>query len=786
MVDRIRRLLGKITRNLGALGQALLAAAAAAATILAGLAITPTLLPPQLRVLPILGAAIFTGLLTFLQQRPHGATAVESINLPNELPVGRRLTPRTFNQLPPSVDDFIDRDRELRVLTSLLSKTTATIAPRRVILAGSAGVGKTALAVRTAERVSDSYPDGVLYINLRGAEVDCLAPEAVLERFLRDLGLSDSELPETIDDRVKIYWEMLSHRRLLIVLDNVLDESQVRPLIPSGEGNAVILTTRSNLLGLESTYLVNLQVFDRATSIEFLQSMTVQASRQRLDVADEVGTVADLCGDLPLALRIAGAKLAALPHLTPNLFAQRLEDEHRRLYELNAGDLDVRASLSISYAGLDPRDRRAFCLLGLLETADWPQWAISSLSGLDETLADGVIDRLVDAHLVESLGPDITGMPRFRFHDLIRVFARERLDAEFTLAERNEAIGRCVDTYCLLTCYAADTMGFGELNIMAAGKWQGASPAARPSFALDNSLAWFTVELSGVVSIIKIAYEAGFYGEVCLLIGTIPDFLELRDLWREWELTHSIGLDATQHLGDSFWEALIKRNLSLLRRYQGNPRQAIILGKASVTIFSELHDTFSEALALRILGESFHADERDDEAMTSWTRSLSLMRSLGDEHGEASVLREMGLMHLHRGDPVSASINFEASLPAFQTIRDSWCEAFTLQGLGEAHRLMQRPTESVNNLQSALLIFRDLEGLSWQAEVLEALARSYGDLSDWNKAISTCAEAIEIRSLLANPSAKEAAEALYTSLIMLSREDGLIRHARRIFGYRSR
>jgi NB-ARC domain len=258
------------------------------------------------------------------------------------------------------------------------------------------------LAVHAAHQLGSQFPDGQLYINLRGAEVQALDPPEVLGRFLRAFGVEGHSIPDAVDERADLYRSLMADRRVLVLLDNAADEAQVRPLLPAGAGNAVLVTSRTRLTGLAGAEVIDLDVLPPEQAVELLGKISGAHRIAREPAAAQV--IAALCGYLPLALRIAGAKLAAKPQWRLQRLAHRLGEQHRRLDELTAGDLEVRASVGLSYYGLREMEQRAFRLLGLLEVPDFAAWMLAALLDIPAPEAEEVADHLSDAQLLDPIG----------------------------------------------------------------------------------------------------------------------------------------------------------------------------------------------------------------------------------------------------------------------------------------------------------------------------------------------------------------------------------------------
>ncbi|WP_424211336.1 BTAD domain-containing putative transcriptional regulator [Streptomyces sp. BI20] len=333
-------------------------------------------------------------------------------------------TAGTPGMLPPDTVDFTGRDRELDLVCRALAPTRhAPDRPRRVLVTGMAGLGKTALAVHAAHRCRPHFPDGQLYADLRAPDGTARRPAEVLPHLLRALGPAE-EVPETADQEelVRLYRERTRGRRLLIVLDNAAGAAQLGPLLPNTPEPAVLVTGRTALPTVAGAHTVALTGLDRGAARELL---ALAAGPDRL-AADPgaADAIVDHCAGLPLALRIAGTRIAARPHYTPDRLARRLADPGARLRELHFGDLDVHTSLLLSWRGLRPAVRAAFPVLARLGPHPFPAAAATGPLGLSEAEAERLLEALADAALLEVSGADEQGRPCYLFHPLVRLFAR--------------------------------------------------------------------------------------------------------------------------------------------------------------------------------------------------------------------------------------------------------------------------------------------------------------------------------------------------------------------------
>ena len=320
-------------------------------------------------------------------------------------------------------------------MRACLCPEVGTAAPM-VVISGPPGVGKTALAVHVSHQLRECFPDGQLFVDLQGGLAGTLEPSTVLGGFLRALGVAASAIPADLHERVALYRTRLAERRILVVLDNAVDEAQVRPLLPGGEGCAALVTSRSRLAGIEGVCAMALGVLEEGESVELLARV---AGQERVAAEAEAAlAVVGLCGRLPLAVRIAGVRLATRSHLRLACMAELLSDEKRRLDLLGMGDLAVRTSFGLSYERLDPEARRAFRLMAQLEVPEISAWAIAALLGTSAERGEELAERLVDVHLLEQ-----TPQGRYRMNDLLRVFARERLQQEESDEAKAAALDLC-------------------------------------------------------------------------------------------------------------------------------------------------------------------------------------------------------------------------------------------------------------------------------------------------------------------------------------------------------
>ncbi|MEU8199258.1 BTAD domain-containing putative transcriptional regulator [Microbispora amethystogenes] len=342
-------------------------------------------------------------------------------------------------QLPPDIGDLVGRHGPAESLRRCLTGAGDPPATPVVALYGRAGAGKTTLAIHVAHSLGETFADGRLYVDLHGTCPRPADPAKALARLLTALGVAARSVPDGLEERGRLFRAVLADRRVLVVLDDAASEEQVRPLLPGGPGCAVLVTSRRRPAGL-SARAVRVDALDPASAATLLGRI---AGPERIAARPGVAAeIVRLCGHLPLAVRIAGERLAQREHWTPDHLAGRLREERRRLDELVAGDLSVRARLDADYRGLDAATRRALRMLGLLDVPDFTAWMLAAALGVTVREAEAYADLLVDAQLLSCAGDDADGRFRYRFHDFVRAYARERAELEETDGEREKAVTR--------------------------------------------------------------------------------------------------------------------------------------------------------------------------------------------------------------------------------------------------------------------------------------------------------------------------------------------------------
>jgi DNA-binding SARP family transcriptional activator len=637
---------------------------------------------------------------------------------------------RPIAQLPADIPDFTGHAKPLAEVLDLLTERPV------VVIAGAPGAGKSTLAVRALHRAQGAYPDGQLYLDLAGTSEAPRDPAMMLAELLRALGVTDAVMPTGLHERAALYRSLLTGRRMLLLLDDAAGARQVRPLLPPSGGCAVVITSRQRLADLAGAKHVELDVLSAQDARDLLARI---AGTERIEREPEsADAIVRLCGHLPLAIRITGAKLAGRRAWTLQVLRDRLEDESRRLRELRVGDLDVRANFDLSLHQLPEAAVRAFRLLGLLGAEALPAWVIGALLG--SPVADDVLDVLVDAYLVRLVTTDQAGQPRYRLHDLLRAYAAEGAQDCFPVKERRAAVGRVLSAWLALAEQARDLL-YPSLFRPTPGR----SPRWNADHTVVDPLAWFDAERGTLLRTIELAAEWGF-AELAweLAVAAVP-YYDHRSLYHDWNRSHRLALAAATAAGDTHGEAALLQGLGQVHIYLDEMEEARQDLRRCAKLYRATGDRRGEGLALaslgtvhRVRGELEAALAVDKEALAhlvaaghrqaeaqirtaigiigfdqgandagSWIEDgLRIARCLGDRHRQAVILRTLSRYHLGIGDAPAAVRDLIEAMTIFKEINDERCGAYTDQRLGVIYTELGDLSRAESAIQRAAHVFR--------------------------------------------------------------------------------
>jgi DNA-binding SARP family transcriptional activator/tetratricopeptide (TPR) repeat protein len=668
-------------------------------------------------------------------------------------------TPRRPAHLPADIGDFTGRQAQAAYLYDVLTRDEASDSAvvRVAVVAGAAGLGKTTLALHVAHQVRDLFPDGQLYVHLAGTSGQPAVPGEVLARFLRDLGTDGGEIPAGEAERAALYRTLLAGRRMLILLDDAKDAAQVRPLLPGSASCAVVVTTRNNTSSLVSTGFVDLGVLPDPEALELFSRIAGDA--RPAAEPEATAEVLRACAGLPLAVRICAARLAMRRHWRITTMATRLRDERRRLDELRVGDLAVRASFQVSYDSLragghrvDPA--RAFRLLGLWHGQRISLPAAAALTGergdRGGDLADA-LEALVDANLLESPEPDC-----YQLHDLLRLFAAERAQAEETPEERLGALTRLLQWYLATATAASDLLSPHRYRIPD----DEPPPPGPPPGSAQEALAWYDREHANLIAATRQSAAAGLHEVAWRLPTALFALFSRRQNFADCITAHRIAVKSARLAGSRPGEAWALNNLGLGLANVGDAEAFGCLQQASA-IRREMKDLGGEAQAaiglsaahyrihgprvaydhslrcLDLLRKVGHAPSlavglnnhgehcRDlgkiDEATECFQEALGIFRANPAGYGRGQALKNLGRIQLESGRFREAIASLSEAHRLLLTQGDLLPQAEALRYLGEAQRRAGQADQARESLEAALALFKELNASAQAEDIRSAL-----------------------------------------------------------------
>ncbi|WP_329537109.1 tetratricopeptide repeat protein (plasmid) [Streptomyces sp. NBC_01450] len=659
--------------------------------------------------------------------------------------------------LPPAPSLFMGREYEVAEARRLLGQETT--GPLTLLVTGPAGVGKTAFAVHTGHLLTPRFPDGQLYVDLRGFGDEPGEPFTVLGAFLRALGVHGGAMPPDLIGRIHLYRTVLAQRRTLVMLDNAADALQVNDLLPSGAHCAAIVTSRTTLVSLDGVRLP-LRTLDSATGLALLREM-VGADRTVAE-SDSARSIVEMCDGLPLAIWVAGARLAARPHWPLAKVARALDDEQRKLDELAVGHVAVRGSLELTYRSLAPTIRHALRMLALLPGPDFAVWALTALLNVDLGRAEAVLDELVDVHLVEVGSAGATGV-RYRLHDLVRLLGRERAEREVPLPERTAALTRLLGASLHLADLAADTLSVDFQGIAQTGLASWRPSPKDTSQILAHPLAWFNDERQFLIEVVDQALDRTEIAPAAGLATTLTTLFQIGSHFDDWERIQSRALKVAVSCGnqrsatqlhrclgelttildrypealDHFEKALqladgegeayrasATAGLAYVHRLLGRYSSAVRLFEQAAELARTVENVNCRVYATNGIGVIYLEQGRVEAAMERFTQCLRASREAGYRPGEAQALRCLGQSHRALGAYPSAADCFRQAASISESLGDRLSVAHATCWLGDVLVRQGTHGEGRKLLASTLWTYREFGNLWGEAATLYALAEA--------------------------------------------------------------
>jgi DNA-binding SARP family transcriptional activator/tetratricopeptide (TPR) repeat protein len=655
-----------------------------------------------------------------------------------------------WRQLPMDIAEFTGRQRELAQLDALVD-ADAPDQPTAVVISaieGMAGVGKTRLTVHLAHQLINKqrYDDVQLWTDLRGFDADHppADPSDVLENFLRLLGVPGDNIPTDLESRAALYRDRLAGKKALILLDNAAREEQVRPLLPGRPGCLVLITSRRSMSGLDGAHMMRLDVLSPKKAVELMARI---ATDGRIPAQPQAAArVADLCGHLPIALSLAARRLRARPQWTVDDLVNRL----------TASD-GLNNTFELSYRAIPADQQRLFRLLGLHVGNDVTAASAAALTGWPLPHAEDVLEALLDEHLLQQ---EITD--RYRFHDLIRPYARHLAEAEETEEDRTRAVHRLLCWYLHTAEAARNVLDPHRTRVIDLEPLP--ADCTVPEFGdYDQALAWYEEERATLVAVVRAASPLGLATVAWQLSWVMMSLFYRRSYWDDWITTFRIALTATQTLGERRAEGIIWRGLGVaygdLRRFD----TAIDCYQRAQTLFEEVGDVHAQGWNLNNLGV-IHVDLGNlATAEHCFQQALSLLRETGDQQGEGFCLNNLGDTSRRLGNTTAAVTYLTEALAIQRQREDHVGLQFTLTTLGDLHQDAEQYDTALDYYQRALATSRQLDDQRTAARTLANLAKIHHALGDTPAAADHWRQAHAVFTELGDPQAEDIAKELERS-----------------------
>jgi len=671
---------------------------------------------------------------------------------------GRRAAAAAVpRQLPAAVTQFTGRAAELQALTQILDEQARGDAPGTVAIsaiAGTAGVGKTALALRFAHQAASRFPDGQLYANLAGFDPGGAraAPAEAVRGLLEALGVPPERIPPAPEAQEGLYRSVMADRRMLIVLDNAADERQVRPLIPASPASLVLVTSRSQLTGLAAAHGARVLTLDVLPDDEARQMLAARIGAARATAEPRaIDEIARLCACLPLALAVAAARAAARPGFPLAALACDLRDASGRLDALDAGDpaTSVRTVLSWSYQQLTPGAAHMFRLLGIHPGPDITTPAAASLAGCEPARARQALTELTRAHLITEHLPG-----RYAFHDLLRAYAVEQAAATDSDTDRHQATGRVLDHYLHTAHGAALLINPARDAITRTQSRPGVAPEHLTDY--QQAMTWLQAEHQVLLAAVAAADSTGFDAHVWQIAWTVADFLHLRGRLHECAAIQRTAIAAATRLTDSV--AQVESLFLLARACERLAEYDQVRGHCAICLrlYQQLGDRNGEARVHKLLALTSEGQGRYADALDHDEQGLRLYQAIGNRTGEARTLNNIGYRYALLGDYQQARLSCQRSLALTAELGHRHDESYVWDSLGYAEYRLGNFPEAAACYQRALSNSREFGDVTHEAAVLTHLGDMRHAAGHVQQAREAWRQALDILDEVQHPDAEQA------------------------------
>ncbi|MFF3289163.1 BTAD domain-containing putative transcriptional regulator [Streptomyces sp. NPDC003023] len=618
-------------------------------------------------------------------------------------------------QLPATVPDFTGRVPSVQELGSRLATADGSVMAVSA-LAGIGGVGKTTLAVHVAHQARKHFPDGQLYVDLQGTGSRAAEPETVLGAFLRALGTADSAIPDTLDERAALYRSALDGRRILVLLDNARDAAQVRPLLPGTAGCAALITSRVRMVDLAGAHLVDLDVMSPEEALQ-LFTRIVGAERVGAERKAALDVVA-ACGFLPLAIRIAASRLAARRTWTVSVLAAKLADERRRLDELQAGDLAVKATFELGYGQLEPAQARAFRLLGLADGPDISLSAAAAVLDLPMHETEDLLEALVDTSLLESAAPG-----RYRYHDLVRLYARACAERdEQPPSEREAALSRLLDFYLATASrvFAMERPGDRLVEHL-----EPTGDAGLRFAHLEDAQDWLYAEAHCLLACARQASLGPALRRAVDLLWAAQNLAESGANSKVYESVARAAVEAARTAGDPRTEGRARTSMTNVHLVAGRYDEADEQAAQAAALARAANDPAPVYWSDNDRGIIAFNQGRHAEAEEHLRLAMEGSREDGNLPGEASALCNLSRIHVVTGRPEEAIALAREGVAIYDRIGHALRLANARYALGIALTGADRPAEALSELETALDLFEANRQRLWEGTTHFRIAQAH-------------------------------------------------------------
>ncbi|HXS64883.1 MAG TPA: BTAD domain-containing putative transcriptional regulator [Streptosporangiaceae bacterium] len=629
-------------------------------------------------------------------------------------------------QLPPDLPDFSGRREAVKNAAELLRGGSSGAWPAVASITGMPGTGKSTLAVHVAHKLRGEFPDGQIYVDLAGDNLGAVDPHSAIGQVLAGLGFAPAAIPATLTERTAVLRSFCAGRRLLLVLDNVRTAEHALPLFPASPSCGLLITSRAHLAGLKSWPSVELAPFDHDDGVELLARIVGPARVQAEPGA--AARVVELCAGLPLAIRIAGTRLASRDHQPLSWLAARLDDEQTRLDELAITGAALRSSFDLVYRGLDVEHQRALRILGMLDIPDFGAWIAAAALQNSVREAEDIIDGLVQARLLTVTAGRALAVPRYRFHQLVRLYIRDLVAAAESPQVIADAVSRAYRA-CLAAAAQTDQRLRSHVPLLTSDR-----STAQASQLLDGiePAAWFANEQATLVAVVHGAATRGWHDLTWDLALTLQRFLESHHHFGDWHDVVTAGLSAAQASGNTLAEAAMLYSLGEAQAVQDDYASAAETFRAALDLASGPGASEQRARARVLLGLSdvHRARGQLDEGAAAARSTIEIVDGQLDPGVAAEAWMALGSIEYRQGDLAASRVSFQHALEGFVATGDRMNQAILLVNMGTTDGTAGRPEEAERCFRQSALIcqqigFRNGEAFAYTS--LGGMLRRHGD-----------------------------------------------------------